>query len=84
VPLAWLVPLCVVAAFWTARVLWALLALLSWGLVLLVNVSFLSALWRARGWWFLLQCILFLPVDLWVSGLGVLWAVADYAGGDRY
>jgi len=84
VPLAWLVPLCAVAAFWTARALWALLALLSWGLVLLVNVSFLSALWRARGWWFLLQCILFLPVDLWVSGLGVLWAVADYARGDRY
>jgi hypothetical protein len=25
-----------------------------------------------------------LPIDLWVSGLGVLWAVLDYLRGNPY
>ena len=84
VPLAWLLPPFGVVALWTGDLLWTLLALLSYALLLLVNVPFLNALRRARGWRFLLQCALFLPIDLWVSGLGVLWAVVDYLGGDRY
>jgi hypothetical protein len=52
--------------------------------ILLVNAPFLGVLYDARGWRFGLQCCLFLPLDLWMSGLGVLWAIVDYATGNRY
>ena len=84
VPLAWLLPVLVVVAFWTRRTIWALLALLNCMAILLLNAPFLSTLYHVRGWVFLLQCCLFLPADLWVSGLGVLWALLDYLRGNRY
>ena len=84
VPLAWLLPLFVVLVLLTRQTAWMWGALLTWVAILLINAPFLNALRRARGWLFLLQCCLFLPVDLWVSGLGILWAVIDYLGGNRY
>ncbi len=89
-PLAWLLPVFVVLALCTKQALrsaqswWASLALLDYAAILLFNAPFLSALRKARGWLFGLQSCLFLPVDLWVSGLGVLWALADYLAGNRY
>ncbi len=84
VPLAWALPVLLVVALWAGGSPWPLLALLDYAAILLVNAPFLQALWQARGWLFLLQSCLFLPVDLWVSGLGVLWAVWDYVRGRRY
>ncbi len=84
VPLAWLLPLFVALAMWIRQpwLMWG--AVLAYAGILLVNAPFLSDLFRARGWKFGLQCCLFLPVDLWVSGLGALWAIADYVRGNRY
>jgi glycosyltransferase involved in cell wall biosynthesis len=84
VPLAWLLPAFVILALWTKEHVWGLLALLDGAAILLVNAPFLHALHQARGWLFLLQSCRFLPVDLWVSGLGALWAVVDYLRGNRY
>jgi glycosyltransferase involved in cell wall biosynthesis len=86
VPLAWLLPLFALLALVLAarRPVWVLVTLLDYLALLLVNAPFLNALREARGWLFGVQCCLFLPLDLWVSGLGVLWAVIDYVAGDRY
>jgi glycosyltransferase involved in cell wall biosynthesis len=84
VPLAWLLPVLVALALWMWQPLLAWGAALAYAAILLVNASFLSDLFRARGWWFGLQSCLFLPVDLWVSGLGALWAMIDYLRGNRY
>ena len=73
-----------VAALWSRQTVWALLALLDYAGILLLNAQFLSTLYQARGVFFLLQCFLFLPVDLWISGLGALWAILDYLRGNRY
>jgi glycosyltransferase involved in cell wall biosynthesis len=84
VPLAWLLPVLVAFALWTRQTAWAILAWLDYSAILLLNAPFLSTLYQERGWLFLLQSCLFLPADLWVSGLGVLWAVLDYLRGNRY
>ena len=84
VPLAWLLPALAVAGFASRQPAWALAAFLDYVAILLVNLPFLSALQSARGWWFLLQSCIFLPVDLWVSGLGIVWAAVDYVRGRRY
>lgn len=85
VPLAWLLPVLVVLALWMQQPLWAWVGVaLTYAALLLVNAPFLADLFRARGWLFGLQCCLFLPVDLWVSGLGAFWAVIDYLRGNRY
>jgi len=51
-----------------------------WGL----NAPFLAFLGRERGPKFLLQSLLFLPVNLWVSGLGAVKGTLDFARGQRY
>lgn len=94
VPLAWLLPVLVTLALWysalpqqgwTRLPLWACCAaILCYAVILLVNAPFLSDLFRARGWLFGLQACLFLPVDLWVSGLGAFGAIVDYLRGNRY
>jgi hypothetical protein len=84
VPLAWLLPVFVMMSLWASEYVWGLLGFLDYAAILLVNAPFLRALGRARGWLFLLQSCLFLPVDLWVSGLGALWAVVDFVRGRRY
>jgi glycosyltransferase involved in cell wall biosynthesis len=84
VPLAWLLPVLAGIALWTGHAIWALLASLDYAGILILNGPFLNTLYQARGLLFLLQSCLFLPVDLWMSGLGVLWAVLDYSRGNRY
>nr|MBC7244109.1 glycosyltransferase [Chloroflexota bacterium] len=84
VPMAWLLLLFIFLAVGTRHFIWGLAALLTYLAILLVNAPFLNALRRARGWFFGLQSCLFLPVDLWVSGLGVVWAIIDYLRGNRY
>jgi GT2 family glycosyltransferase len=84
VPFAWLLPLFVILVLWTGRLQWAAAAGITYLAILMVNVPFLNGLREARGWRFLFQSVLFLPFDLWVSGLGVLWAVVDYLRGNRY
>jgi glycosyltransferase involved in cell wall biosynthesis len=85
VPLAWLLPASVVLLQWARQPLWAGGAgALIYAAILLINAPFLSELFRAGGWLFGLQSCLFLPVDLWVSGLGALWAIMDYLRGNRY
>jgi len=83
VPLAWLLPISFVWSLSTWPV-WHLAFLMNVAAILLVNAPFLGVLYDARGWRFGLQCCLFLPLDLWMSGLGVLWAIVDYATGNRY
>ncbi len=48
------------------------------------NAPFLAFLGRARGVKFFLQSLLFLPVNLWVSGIGALKGVLDFLRGRRY
>ncbi len=84
IPLSWLMPALVLLAVVVRRPWWAWAGGAAYLSLLLVNAPFLWALYRARGWFFLLQSCLFLPVDLWVSGLGSLWAMIDYLRGNRY
>jgi glycosyltransferase involved in cell wall biosynthesis len=84
VPLSWMLPVFLGMALITRLVVWFVLAGLDVTGILIANAPFLLALWRARGWAFLIQSCLFLPLDLWVSGLGVLWAAMDYLRGRRY
>lgn len=84
VPLAWLLPVFILLGLLARQSTWWLATLLTYVAILLVNAPFLNALRRARGWFFGLQSCLFLPLDLWVSGLGVLWATVDYLRGNRY
>ena len=84
VPLAWMLPVLILFAVWTRPALWLWLAILDYLALLMVNAPFLNALREAKGWLFGLQSCLLLLVDLWASGLGVLWAIADYAAGNRY
>ncbi len=84
VPLAWLLPLLALPFLWTGERLWALIMLADYVGILLLNAAFLHTLYGVRGGVFLLQSSLFLPIDLWVSGLGVLWAIVDYWRGKRY
>ncbi len=62
----------------------AALALGSYAAILTLNAGFLSFLGRTRGARFFIQSCLFLPLDLFVSGLGILAAVLDIARGRRY
>lgn len=58
----------------------ALALLAVWGF----NAPFLAFLGRTRGAKFLLQCLLFLPVNLWASGIGALKGALDMVRGRRY
>lgn len=64
---------------------WGLgLATLSLLAILALNAPFLRFLGQQRGLGFLLQSALFLPVNLFVSGLGIAWAIVAVIRGDRY
>ncbi len=56
----------------------------SCALILLLNTSFLACLGRLRGWGFFVQSCLFLPINLFVSGLGIAAALGDIAWGRLY
>ncbi|MCD6518516.1 MAG: glycosyltransferase [Anaerolineae bacterium] len=65
-----------------AQLLWEVGLFILGALVL--NSPFLLALGRWRGGVFFLQSALFLLVDLYVSGLGILVGVWDFLRGKRY
>jgi hypothetical protein len=68
--------------FWPAQ--GGALAAAALAAVWALNVPFLIFLGRARGLKFFIQSLLFLPVNLWVSGLGAAKGVLDFARGRRY
>ncbi len=49
-----------------------------------LNAPFLAFLGRARGARFFCQSAAFLPVNLWVSGIGALKGLVEYIRGRRY
>ncbi len=71
-----------VAPFWPQG--GGALAILSYAAILALNWPFLSFLGRQRGWRFFLQAALFLPPDLFVSGLGIVAGFWDVMRGRRY
>jgi glycosyltransferase involved in cell wall biosynthesis len=56
----------------------------SYAAILALNGPFLGFLGRSRGAPFLAQSALFLPLNLFVSGLGIVGAILDIARGDKY
>jgi len=84
VPLACLAPLAALAALSSrARWLWgvaggALLALLA------LNAPFLRFLGRVRGRLFFVQSCAGIVLDMWASGLGILWALVTFGRGEQY
>jgi glycosyltransferase involved in cell wall biosynthesis len=59
-------------------------AVLALAAIWALNAPFLAFLGRTRGMRFLLQSALFLPLNLWVSGVGALKGIVDFARGVRY
>lgn len=84
VPLAWLLPLLLLLALCTASGVWLAIAAMAYLALLALNLPFLFVLVQQRGLAFGLQSCLFLPADLWVSGLGAAWGIVDYLRGKRY
>ncbi|HBY94799.1 MAG: glycosyltransferase family 2 protein [Ardenticatenaceae bacterium] len=86
VPASLMLPLTLLAALLWPRRRLALLGLVvgEWTSLLGLNWPFVSFLGRARGSRFFLQSALFLPLNLLVSALGILQALADFARGKRY
>jgi cellulose synthase/poly-beta-1,6-N-acetylglucosamine synthase-like glycosyltransferase len=68
--------------FWSGPLLIA--AILTIPLALLFNAPFLAALGRWRGLRFFALSAGFLVLDLYASGLGVAWGIADCARGRAY
>ena len=84
VPLSGLMVLCLLVGLLTGRVPWLIGAIACFVSVLFLNEPFLTFMGRVRGWGFFLRCCLLLPLDLFVSGLGIVWALYDYLRGVRY
>ena len=84
VPLSGLLALCLLICALTGQLLWLAGALVLFLLVLLLSTAFLTFLGRARGWGFFLASCLFLPLDLFASGLGMARGLYDYVRGLRY
>lgn len=59
-------------------------ALTCYGIMLLLNAPFLVFLSRTRGLSFLAQSCGFLLLDMFVAGLGVIFAIAGFMMGKRY
>jgi hypothetical protein len=70
-----------VALAWAPALLLALACYLG---ILILNWPFLAFLQRQRGWGFFMQSCLFLWPDLFVSGLGVIHALATFVQGQAY
>ena len=84
VPTIYLAALCALAAIALQNMLLASAALVLLVLFFLLNVSLLRFLGQKRGIGFALRSALFLPLDVFVVGLGMLRAVFDFARGKRY
>jgi GT2 family glycosyltransferase len=70
------------ASFWKGVFLLGVVGAVA--LALALNAPFLAALGRWRGVAFLLQSMIFLLADLYVSGLGIALGLADFLTGQRY
>jgi glycosyltransferase involved in cell wall biosynthesis len=84
VPLSWLIVLSCVLAGVLREAVWLWGGLGAYLSLIALNWPCLSFRGAVRGKRFLLLSALFLPVDLFVSGLGIVWAVMSYALGRRY
>jgi GT2 family glycosyltransferase len=84
VPTIYLTVLVALAALvWMAGWLWvAAFGLLA--VFYLLNASLLRFMFEKRGFMFALQSAFFLPIDVFVVGLGMLRAFFDFARGRRY
>ncbi len=82
VPTMYLTVLFFVLGFFASNYFFA--ALVALALFFLWNVSLFKFLLAKRGAVFALQSALFLPVDVFVVGLGMLLAFANFARGVRY
>jgi len=64
---------------------WLAAGAFAWALIALgLNTPFLLALGRWYGWRFGLMSAGFILLDLYVSGLGIIWGGYDYLRGERY
>lgn len=84
VPLAGIAPLAALAAL-PARTRWL------WGVaggslaaLLALNAPFLRFLGQERGPLFFLQSCVGVVLDMWASGLGILWAFVTFGRGEQY
>lgn len=84
VPTIYLTVLCAVAAGILQNSLLASAALVLLVIFFLLNLSLLKFLAQKRGIRFALRSALFLPLDVFVVGLGMIKAFFDFARGIRY
>lgn len=84
VPTIYLAVLCALAAIVLQNILLASAAFFLLVLFFLLNVSLLEFLAQKRGIGFALRSALFLPLDVFVVGLGMLSAFFAFARGKRY
>ena len=84
VPMIYLTVLVLLGALVLQNGFLALAALGGLVLFYLLNAGLLAFVLRARGFVFALKTALFLPVDVFVVGLGMLNAFFDFARGRRY
>lgn len=82
VPLAWLTVLLMLAALLYAPA--ALAALAAFAAIIVLNWPFLRFLGEQRGRRFFVQSCLFLLPNMFVSGLGIAYALVEFARGQRY
>jgi len=84
VPLSGLIVLFALLALASWQAVWLIPTLVVYAMLVALNWPFLGFMGKLRGKRFLLRSCLFLPLNLFVSGLGILWAVVDYVRGQRY
>ncbi|MBC7262820.1 MAG: glycosyltransferase family 2 protein [Chloroflexi bacterium] len=84
VPLSYGILLFAFFGLLSAHKVWWALAGACWLGALICNAPFLGALYQARGLHFLVKSCLFLPLDLLVSGMGIVLAILDFMRGKRY
>ena len=84
VPTIYLTVLCALVALFGQNVLLAIVACALLFIFFVLNFSLLQFLAQKRGIGFALRSALFLPLDVFVVGLGMLRAFFDFARGIRY
>jgi len=84
VPTIYLTLIFLLAALVLQNIVLVLAALLGLGVFWALNFSLLRFLAQKRGFLFALRSALFLPLDVFVVGLGMLRALFDFPRGQRY
>lgn len=83
-PFSFLVVLCALLALTGNSSLFLTSAFVSYGVLVALNGHFLGFLRKTNGWTFFGQSCGFLLLDMLAAGLGVVFAVAHFAAGERY